>query len=357
MATSEWRALLVNEVNERDLYDGRLDGTSSKIIPISKVQLPIEDPTKAAVLSWRWDGTHGIIGSRNVFGAIHQARVMGIKYLFIDAISIDQRLSGDDLLCQVVEFSKLYQSIQVLAAYDVRGSGIWRTIRRPWILSEVQLFKGNPTRITYVGHVVTGRLNATETSSIYFEPVLRSVWNQNLTGAVLGLLCGFFTMASISDLKYIIPSRARLFQIAYNILSRNDHLLTVAIFCQMGDQKSFEYWSGITNVVFDRYALITANVANHNQDYTANAKIMLDGVHVATWEDEFKSSTQYHDCSLDALDNFEDVVLKALDVAQFRGLLTCPASEPGSTTRDTTKDPIINTRLLDLRLLGLNDEA
>ncbi|KAH9219425.1 hypothetical protein DL95DRAFT_485704 [Leptodontidium sp. 2 PMI_412] len=280
---------------------------------------------------------------------------MDIKHLFIDVIFIDQRLSGDALLQQVVDFSKLHQTVQVLAAYDVRGNGIWRNIRRPWILSEDQLFKTNPTRITYVGHVVAGRLNATEISSIYFEPVLRSVWNQNLTGAVLGLLCGFFTMASISDLKYIIPSRARLFQITHNMLGRNDYLLTVAIFCQMGDQKSFEFWSEITNVVFDRCTLIVVTVASLGRDCAATARVMFGEIRVATWRDDFKSSTQYHDCRLDAMDNAEDVILTALNLFQFRGLLAGTVAELGR--RDPVKDPVIDTRLLDSRSLGLGDEA
>ena len=88
--------------------------------------------------------------------AIRQAKKMGIKYLFIDAISIDQALRGDQLLQQIVAFSALYKTIPVIAAYDKRGDDFWETMRRPWILHEARSFRCNLTRIVYVGHNLQG---------------------------------------------------------------------------------------------------------------------------------------------------------------------------------------------------------
>ncbi|PVH79536.1 hypothetical protein DL98DRAFT_532790 [Cadophora sp. DSE1049] len=144
MSSSSWQALVVNEVNEYDLFHGRLDGTEGKIIPVKTIQSPVEDPSTVAVVSWRWDGTDRMVGSRNVFCAIHQARKMGIEYLFIDVVSIDQRLSGDELISQGVDFSKLHRTVQIIAAYDEFGVTVERTISRPWIFSEVHLYRHNP---------------------------------------------------------------------------------------------------------------------------------------------------------------------------------------------------------------------
>jgi len=91
------------------------------------------------------DGACQIRGSRI-------AKQKSIRYLFIDAVSIKQNLDGDGLIKRVAEFSALYKTIPVIAARDEIGEDYERTIRRPWILSEMHLMRSNPTHILYVGH-------------------------------------------------------------------------------------------------------------------------------------------------------------------------------------------------------------
>ncbi|KAL8352973.1 hypothetical protein RB601_003023 [Gaeumannomyces tritici] len=147
-AISEFKALMVDEVNEKDLFHGvglgRAMGTGH--LPLRLVKLPVDDVSKVAVLSWRWDGDLEVRGSKNIAIAVHQAKKMGVRYLFIDLVSIDQCLSGDALMEQVVSFSSLYSTITVIAAYDKDGENRGRTMHRPWISSEVRQFLDSPAK-------------------------------------------------------------------------------------------------------------------------------------------------------------------------------------------------------------------
>ncbi|KAL8381933.1 hypothetical protein RB595_005947 [Gaeumannomyces hyphopodioides] len=154
---SEFLALVVDEVNEKGLFHGVGAGcvgraTANSRLPVRLVKLPVDDGSKVAVLSWRWDGDLEVHGSKNIASAIHQAKKMGIRYLFVDIVSIDQCLPGDALMEQVVAFSSLYKTIPVIAAYDKDGEDFERAIYRPWVFNEVRLFRYNPTKIVYVGH-------------------------------------------------------------------------------------------------------------------------------------------------------------------------------------------------------------
>lgn len=62
---------------------------------------------------------------------IHQAREMGVEYLFSDAISIDQNLDADQIPLQIMAFSRPYETIPVIIAYDKIGDDFRRTLRRP----------------------------------------------------------------------------------------------------------------------------------------------------------------------------------------------------------------------------------
>src|SRR5437667_1372683 len=117
----ELPALVVDEVDENDLVGGAAPGDSEERgLPVRLVAMPV-DLSHVAVLSWRWDidlqvhGSRNVLqGSRNALSAIRQARQMGVRYLFVDIISIDQKLHGDALVEQVVAFAKLYRTVQVI---------------------------------------------------------------------------------------------------------------------------------------------------------------------------------------------------------------------------------------------------
>lgn len=145
---SECRALIVNEVNAYEILHGKLNNSP----PVQLVKFPVTDVSKVAVLSWRWDGGLNSQGSRNIASAVIQAQRMGVLYLFIDIISIDQDLDGDALIEQVMAFSTLYSNTPVIAVYDVAGENIQLNMRRPWILHELHQICHNPTKVVFVNH-------------------------------------------------------------------------------------------------------------------------------------------------------------------------------------------------------------
>jgi hypothetical protein len=116
---SEFRALVVDAVDETHLPCGTtLGDVSGPDLPVQLVKLPVDDLSHVAVLSWRWDTEQQAQPSRNLLSAIRQAKQMGVRYLFIDIISINQQLSGDALIEHVVAFTVLFKTIPVIAAYD-----------------------------------------------------------------------------------------------------------------------------------------------------------------------------------------------------------------------------------------------
>jgi hypothetical protein len=135
--------------------------------------------------------------SRNLLCALRHAKQSGVQFLFIDVISIDQRLDGNKLLEQVVAFSTLYRTIPVIAAYDKMGEFFMRTMRRPWILYEARAVLTNPTKIVHVGHYNQGAKEA-----FGFEHMLKRIWNSSFTPTVIGVLCGTIKMQSVSDFKF-----------------------------------------------------------------------------------------------------------------------------------------------------------
>ena len=262
------------------------------------------------MVSWRWDGTDRMVGSRNVFCAIYQARKLGIEYLFIDVISIDQRLSGDELIRNVIEFSKLYKSVQVIAAYDELGAGIHQTLQRPWIFSEIQIYKHNQARVVSVNHL--------HPFSVRTGTWLSLRWNDSFCSSVFGVLFGLHTMCSISDFKYMVPTQAHLFQAAYEKLSRDDYLFTVALCCQFGTDGRLTAWTGEKALTaletLDRYAFQdtsseeTEEILPGNFIHKYNQIVLLDGIHIA--------NLSYR--SYSSIIRSDDVVLlhlKPLDVA------------------------------------------
>ena len=111
---------------------------------------------------------------RNAYIACQEAIRQGVQYLLLDKVTVDQDQGDDEMLVERLSFSKLYQELPVIAAYDdaspqhagltaeVHGTQVAlghpfvRTIRRPWIVHEVLLYRSNPTRVTYVGQTMNG---------------------------------------------------------------------------------------------------------------------------------------------------------------------------------------------------------
>ncbi|KAI9652639.1 MAG: hypothetical protein M1829_001490 [Trizodia sp. TS-e1964] len=147
----EFRALVTEEIDEALLLHGSPEGGFS-YLPVRTFKWPFDDISQMAVLSWRWDSAHRLIGSRNIFCALRHSKKIGIRYLFIDVVAIDQTLGVEELLQQVSAFTVLYRTITVIVAYDTVDEFFRSTMQRPWILGEVRNFRHNPTRVIYVGH-------------------------------------------------------------------------------------------------------------------------------------------------------------------------------------------------------------
>lgn len=96
----EYRAINIDAIVLTHLKGGIL----VRDLPTRSVQLPVDDISKIAVLSWRWDFDHKE-RSRNLASAVKYARSVDIRYLFADIISLDQSLDPPDLIRQVLAFS------------------------------------------------------------------------------------------------------------------------------------------------------------------------------------------------------------------------------------------------------------
>ena len=155
--STEMQALEINKVDESALTLGTAEhDASGSGLPTRRVRLPFDDPSQVAVLSWRWDVDERTGVSRNLASAICQAKQMGVRYLFIDFVSIDQELRGDELLREVVAFSALYRCLPVIAAYDKDGDNFRMTMRRPWILSEARSYRAESLTLDTTDRAHTG---------------------------------------------------------------------------------------------------------------------------------------------------------------------------------------------------------
>lgn len=325
---SEWRALVVDKVDENKFLE--FTATREEVwsnLAVETVRLPIDDHSQVAVLSWRWDGEKRGHRSLNAFCAISRARTLGIKYLFIDTISIDQSLSSDALLERVMEFSNFYKTIPVIAAYDTRDEFFRSTMQRPWILSEVRSFRSNPTRIIYAGHNDQGAADGYgsestllgETSKCWFGDLLLRIWSGGFTHTILGVLCGQIGMHTISDLKFVIPSLANVLAPAFEKMSRNDYLLTAALLCQSHhvdrerNTATEAHPHIISELQFDRYKLSDIPSKSYKDE---DKEISLDGTKIAVFKHAYNDRMEIHRIALLPEPNAEQLIFKALGLSE-----------------------------------------
>jgi hypothetical protein len=346
----KWKALVVDDVDEKALMTGaRKRGGTYPALPVAMVKLPSDE---AAVLSWRWDGDHHVYGSKNVLCAIRCAKQIGVRYLFIDAISIDQQKCGDALIDEIVAFSTLYKSIQVIAAYDRVGDKFDDTMLRPWILSEALLFRHNPTRVVYVGYSDQGGGAVPSILSTYsnFESRLHMKWilaDAVFTHTILGVLCGKIGMCSISDFKAILPTYARIFSAAYEQMSCNDYLLTAAILCSKGLHLLMNN-TYVDAAMFDRYTL--SQPRSLYSFVKEEMDIFLDGTKLATWT-TYKDPIDDTTNKLNRLPDTTRLIFAALGLseAEYEGFAKQMISERASfKANNRTPEPEIDVRSISL---------
>ena len=308
-----WKALVVDEVNEEALMAPVKEEIETyPSLPVAMVKVPADD---AAVLSWRWDGHYQVYGSKNVLSALRCAKQIGVRYLFVDAISIDQQLSGDALIKKVVDFSTLYKAIQVIAAYDTDGSmaTFIYTCQRPWIVNEMRIFTENPVRISYAGHSDQGAqlLSKFNPPTTLFQRALVAARSTNFEFTILSVLCGRISMCSVSDFKVIIPAYGKVLGIAYEHMSRNDYLLTAAMLLCLPKAQNGKAWHDFNYldfVTFDRYT--HAQLRNTSVD-TYEKDIHLDTKKLAT----LKVSLNGNLCYLTPLPDADRIIFAALGLS------------------------------------------
>lgn len=254
-------------------------------LPRSFVSFPPRDPSRVAVLSWRWDLEPISNASRNILAALLHAKQVGLHHVFLDLVSINQRLTGDKLAEAVIEFSRLFESLPVIAAYDELNASdrmFIRTMRRPWIAREVRSWRANPSKVVYVGHTQSGgcaRFSGTET---LFEHMVDRLWWGTYANSILYLLGGQTNMTAISDFRYIMHEHAIPLAAACARMSRNDYLLTAAILAQnpsYTDDDRVNDDQDPSHLQYERYTLV--NSVGGSFDDTKS--ILLDGNKVATW--------------------------------------------------------------------------
>jgi hypothetical protein len=207
-------------------WDAARRGVDISRLPIAFVANPEDLSQKPAVLSWRWDRPIYESRSRNVALALIHAQRAGIRYLFFDLVSINQKQPTETLLQQVVALARLYSQIPVIAAYDQDGVDMMRwsfTLRRPWILYEIRWYSVNPTNITYVGF----QNSESNRSHLSFENEIWLIRNSGFADVALDILHGRVQMTSIKDFRLILPPFARIFAMLAEALNRDDYLLAV----------------------------------------------------------------------------------------------------------------------------------
>lgn len=274
-------------------------------LPVISINTEPENSDGIAILSWRWDIDSKFNSSRNVYIACQEAKKQGIKYLLIDKISINQSLPDQQMLTERLEFSKLYQKLPVLATYDfpisepkptaivhgkkldLGGEFVW-IIRRPWISYEVQLYRNNPTRVTFIGYIK--ELGCSE--SFGFKSMVKRIWEDPMSSiakTVIYTLQGRVNMHYIEEFRYIFPQYYNILSTAHLKLSRNDYLPFVAILAGGGDRINNDHT--ILDIKFDKFTVdkgYSPDDLPKTQDYYTRYDIHFRGILIGHWQTRHK---------------------------------------------------------------------
>lgn len=314
-----WRALVVEKVQKDQLRwnkDGEIDTQNlptehiriqkeihvlnRHAIPIDIVNVSASRNVKAmAVVSWRWDVDPNSV-SRNLLSAVLYARHAGIKYLFIDIVSIDQGLDKGSLLDEVCAFSQLYSTLPAIKSYDKYGEAMSAMSRRPWIYHEQQLIKQSAQRVVNVRH-------STKFSkwSDGVDLMARSFDRTFFQTAVL-MLQGTVGLTDLADFRFLMPAIAGSLMRLYERMTRNDFLLTVAILSALNDPHKMWAPSSakIHHLQYQRYTF---------KSWTGGLgyDVVLDEAKIATWWTLIPNQLK----KFQFVDGAREVVSRLLDVA------------------------------------------
>src|SRR5262245_16955571 len=107
--------LFLNAVDLRAIDEGKFEREAVPVAEIPRVKICIKDcADEAAIASWRRDVYQGNESSDNLKKCILEAKRSGFLYLLVDIISIEQ--DSDEVIHQVIEFSRLYNHLRSIIA-------------------------------------------------------------------------------------------------------------------------------------------------------------------------------------------------------------------------------------------------
>lgn len=255
----------------------------------------------AAVLSWRWD-RDAAGRSRNVGLALKHAQETGVRFLFLDLISIDQTQPRDLLLSDVVRLANLYSTIPVIAAYDERGATMddWsQALSRPWIRSEIRAYCQNPSSITYVGFLH----GPTSPRALSFANEVSVIRSTGYAATVLEVLHGRAAMTDVADFAEILAEFHDVVSACYERLNRDDYLLAVFLLTALyekhqtvehdGKQLNYGFRTDVSDAKFEHMGLERFSVRPFDgptRSYEWAKIICLDGEALAIWRTRMTSS-------------------------------------------------------------------
>ncbi|KAF2097125.1 hypothetical protein NA57DRAFT_57727 [Rhizodiscina lignyota] len=390
LVNSEWRAVVVDEVDENELYlgaDGRYQtlhdlptttlravlscGFKANILfawecPLATELLPNDDP-RVAILSWRWDGKalslNPASGSRNILRALTYAKMSGIRFLFVDIVSIDQTADKARLLEQVIAFSEMFKTVRVICAYEQSAGDTLDTLHRPWIKKEMRDMTFNPTVVTYLSRDVQEpswqdvdmyqRALGHHTGSdfIRFEYEFSSNTGLDFTDTILRVLFGLLSMVSVNDFEYIIPGLASILSAADGQLIREDYLMTAAILSQSVSERPSEggreiwYYSAFEGIQFQRCSFFprrTWSDKYHHHKFIG-CDVHFDGFKVARLQsrDPEPFSTCYLKADEDAMNTISSRLRRSTNDSSCRQLSSCLSSSMSTVRNGILHEPIL----------------
>jgi hypothetical protein len=311
------------------LKDQLAIGGQLRDLPVRALDATNIDPSSVAILSWRWDVDESR-RSLNLELGVMEALRLNLDALFVDLISVDQSLQGDELLRAVDNFTSLFQRFPVIAAYDVDPDAVatpertiggrrtderptWQsTIRRPWIAKEIKLYGRTLNPITYVGYVSTQGTNR----ATGFAPMFQKVMADPYTRTVIEVLFGRTSMYNLSDFKFILPEFAGLLGEACRVLTVNDFLLVVAVLSMHSvGETTIDGEDDLYRMQFDR---IRFDSVESSFQYDFHSDIYLDDFVIARYVNRYDAYIDVYRRGLMAHEGAENRIRKALGVAEER---------------------------------------
>jgi hypothetical protein len=319
------RAVAVDRIPADMLdWDTAQRGVDLDQLATAHVSDPENMDQRPAVLSWRWDRPTYEGRSRNVALALIHARRAGVRYLFFDYVSLDQKQPNETLLRDVVALGRLFSRIPVIAAYDEVGTDMmhWsRTLRRPWILYEIRSYSTNPSRITYVGFLHSD-VNRRDLS---FENEVRSIRNDGFATVILEILNRRVQMTSIADFRLILPPFEKTFAAAMRTFNRADYLLAVFLLTAAdensqtverdGQQLNYGFRTGVSDPGFEGMELERFSVdpvEGTGFAFESQRNIRLDGETVAICRSKMTSAIGYDRVWVQVLPNYADRIFHTI---------------------------------------------